>query len=351
MLKIAEVCAAFEVDGLRADIVTARTAVAHAAWAGRRFVTRGDIRAAALLALPHRRRRNPFDAPGLDEDLLDKILGDDELPEPPEPTDPPDPDVPSPTDDEPTQPATVPTRRRRTAPTPSPRRRGAAPEADDAPHEPTSAGGRVRPRGADPAAVRPRAAADSAGGDSTVKAETAYRPRLFTVDGVGEGTPGRRSRALGTSRPSDRCGPRHGSAAGSLHLVETLRAAAERHAGAAHRTGRTGGRFSLHAADLRTAVREGREANLLLFCVDASGSMAARRRMTQVKTAILSLLTDAYRRRDKVGDDQLPRRRRRAEPPAHRLGRGGRRPARRPARRWPHPARRGTAHRRHRRTP
>ncbi len=39
----------------------------------------------------------------------------------------------------------------------------------------------------------------------------------------------------------------------------------------------------------------------MLFCVDASGSMAARKRMTQVKTAVLSLLMDAYRRRDKVG--------------------------------------------------
>ncbi|MGL5865179.1 MAG: ATP-binding protein, partial [Dermatophilaceae bacterium] len=80
LLTIAEVCAAFEVDGLRADIVTARAAVAHAAWAGRGEVTRADIRQAALLALPHRRRRNPFDAPGLDEDLLDEVLGDDELP-------------------------------------------------------------------------------------------------------------------------------------------------------------------------------------------------------------------------------------------------------------------------------
>ena len=40
---------------------------------------------------------------------------------------------------------------------------------------------------------------------------------------------------------------------------------------------------------------------MVLFCVDASGSMAARKRMTQDKTAILSLLLDAYRRRDKVG--------------------------------------------------
>ena len=48
-------------------------------------------------------------------------------------------------------------------------------------------------------------------------------------------------------------------------------------------------------------MREGRESNLVLFCVDASGSMAARTRMEQVKTAILSLLLDAYRRRDTVG--------------------------------------------------
>src|SRR4029079_6555579 len=82
LTKIAEVCAAFEVDGMRADIVTARAAVAHAAWHGRRYVTRDDIRAAASLALPHRRRRNPFDAPGLDEALLAQILGAQECERP-----------------------------------------------------------------------------------------------------------------------------------------------------------------------------------------------------------------------------------------------------------------------------
>jgi magnesium chelatase subunit D len=52
---------------------------------------------------------------------------------------------------------------------------------------------------------------------------------------------------------------------------------------------------------LREAVREGREGNLILFAVDASGSMAARQRMRAVKGAVLSLLLDAYQRRDKVG--------------------------------------------------
>jgi len=57
----------------------------------------------------------------------------------------------------------------------------------------------------------------------------------------------------------------------------------------------------LAPADLREAMREGREGNLVLFAVDASGSMAARQRMRAVKGAVLSLLLDAYQRRDKVG--------------------------------------------------
>src|SRR6266508_1841296 len=65
LLRIARVCAAFEVDGLRADLVVARTAVALAAWRGRVGVTADEVREAARLALPHRRRRDPFDAPGL----------------------------------------------------------------------------------------------------------------------------------------------------------------------------------------------------------------------------------------------------------------------------------------------
>ncbi|NDZ90693.1 AAA domain-containing protein, partial [Streptomyces sp. SID10115] len=91
--QIAATCAAFEVDGMRADIVMARTATALAAWAGRTDVLSEDVRQAALLALPHRRRRNPFDAPGLDEDRLDEALEDareDEEPEPPEGDDDPD---------------------------------------------------------------------------------------------------------------------------------------------------------------------------------------------------------------------------------------------------------------------
>ncbi|OFJ51530.1 magnesium chelatase [Mycolicibacterium grossiae] len=78
LLKVAELCAAFGVDGMRADIVTARTAAAHAAWQGRTDITVTDLRVAAKLALPHRRRRNPFDTPGLDDAELDDMLPPDD---------------------------------------------------------------------------------------------------------------------------------------------------------------------------------------------------------------------------------------------------------------------------------
>ncbi|RKN04655.1 VWA domain-containing protein [Streptomyces radicis] len=294
LLKIAEVCAAFEVDGLRADIVTARAAVAHAAWEGRDEVTRADIRRAAILTLPHRRRRKPFDAPGLDEDLLDRLLGDAEPPPGP-PEGPESPDGPGPS---------------------GPPERPGTPGPDEASGPPDEAPAAERAPAPDhdaPGAPAAPTAPDPDAGPTAVSAAAPYRPRLLTVRGLGEGAAGRRSRALagiGTrigARPAD-------GASGSLHLVETLRAAAA--AGPAR--GPAGGRIPLRAEDLRHAVREGREANLVLFCVDASGSMAARKRMTQVKTAVLSLLLDAYRRRDKVG--LVTFRGRRAElvlPPTH----------------------------------
>ncbi|HJT93809.1 MAG TPA: AAA family ATPase, partial [Mycobacterium sp.] len=89
--RIAALCAAFDVDGMRADLVVARTAVAHAAWRGVSAVEEEDIRVAAELALPHRRRRDPFDDPGLDQDQLDEAMSraGESADEPPPEPDPP----------------------------------------------------------------------------------------------------------------------------------------------------------------------------------------------------------------------------------------------------------------------
>ncbi|MFE0697067.1 putative cobaltochelatase [Streptomyces sp. NPDC058869] len=276
--QIAATCAAFEVDGMRADIVMARTATALAAWAGREEVTADDVRQAALLALPHRRRRNPFDAPGLDEDKLDRTLdeadgdqgqdtdGGDDDPDP-------GPDgggdggggggVPPQADGEDRTPPRGPA-----DDTPSP-----APEgAPDAPGR--TAGGEQRP----------------------VAAAEPFRTKVLSVPGLGEGAAGRRSRArtehgrtTGARRPE--------GALTKLHLAATVQAAAPHQ----RVRGRSGRGLVVRRDDLRQATREGREGNLVLFVVDASGSMAARQRMSAVKGAVLSLLLDAYQRRDKVG--------------------------------------------------
>jgi magnesium chelatase subunit D len=82
-----------------------------------------------------------------------------------------------------------------------------------------------------------------------------------------------------------------------LHLVDTVLAAAPHQ----RARGRRGAGLRIERADLRQATLEGREGNLVLFVVDASGSMGARSRMAAVKGAVLSLLMDAYQRRDKVG--------------------------------------------------
>ncbi|MDC2955729.1 putative cobaltochelatase [Streptomyces gilvifuscus] len=259
--QIAATCAAFEVDGMRADIVMARTATALAAWAGRTDVLAEDVRQAALLALPHRRRRNPFDAPGLDEDKLDQTLEEFG-----EQDDDPDPD-------------------------------GGGPGGGGGQPSPDAG-----PQGGDTGA-RPEAGEDdgapqaSGGGEQTaVRAAEPFRTKVLSVPGIGEGAAGRRSRAR-TEHGRTTGARRPRGALTKLHLAATVQAAAPHQ----RARGRSGPGLVVRRDDLRQATREGREGNLVLFVVDASGSMAARQRMSAVKGAVLSLLLDAYQRRDKVG--------------------------------------------------
>ncbi len=311
--QIAEVCAAFDVDGMRADIVTARTAAAHAAWHGRTEVTEDDVRAAALLALPHRRRRNPFDEPGLDPEALDEAL--DRARE----TDPnPGPDGGAPaeepdsdntdsdsadsdstdsdsadsdntdsnsadsdnTDSNSTGPDSV------DASTASQDGSSQHGNSQDGSSQHGNSQDGSAPDGArQPAPTAPPAATGRAG-----------RARMLRGSGGSAATPGRRAAARTGRGRTVRALPA-GGATGPIHLRATVAAAAPHQLG----RGRASGPLRLASQDLRRADQQGREGNLVLFVVDASGSMAARARMSEVKGAILSLLLDAYQRRDKVG--------------------------------------------------
>jgi magnesium chelatase subunit D len=56
----------------------------------------------------------------------------------------------------------------------------------------------------------------------------------------------------------------------------------------------------IHASDLRQAVRQQKTGNLVVLVVDTSGSMGAQQRMEAAKGVVVSLLLDAYQRRDLV---------------------------------------------------
>ncbi len=252
LIRITTACSSLGVDGLRGDLVTARTAIAHAAWRSDCVVTERDVREAARLVLPHRLRRGPFDDPGLDQDRLDEVLAGEDDPEPPD-----DDGGGRPGDDSGTPERSGPDDAVRHGPGPAP--------ADLAAGEP------ARP-------ARPRTAAAPG---------TAFSVRHLQTAGLGTGAGGNRSRSRGS----------RGRAAASIatagrpDLVPTLRAAA---------LARPGEPFRVACGDLRRWLRRGREANLIILLLDTSGSMAARRRSQTVTTVALSLLADSYRRRDRV---------------------------------------------------
>lgn len=247
--RIATLCAAFDVDGMRADLVVARAAIAHAAWRGADTVGEPDIRVAAELALPHRRRRDPFDEPGLDPDQLDQAMRDSAPPQDQDGEDPdPEPDGPGGGASD-------------SAPDPA--------KASDSQQDSAYAAGSSRPSPA-PSAT--------------------FRTKTLRVPGVGMGAPGKRS--VARNRAGKVIAPSSDEGFG-VHVIGTLMSAASRVT--------EPGRLPRPVlTDLQWAIREGREGNLVIFVVDASGSMAARQKMSAVSGATLSLLRDAYQRRDKV---------------------------------------------------
>lgn len=87
-----------------------------------------------------------------------------------------------------------------------------------------------------------------------------------------------------------------------IALDATIRAAAPFQKSRAENTTEQNGNLAVHltSEDVRHKIREKRIGNLLLFIVDGSGSMGARGRMVASKSAIMSLLLDAYQKRDKV---------------------------------------------------
>jgi Mg-chelatase subunit ChlD len=139
------------------------------------------------------------------------------------------------------------------------------------------------------------------GGDE-VKIGPAFKPRQLEgqLDRLTRRQGGRRTRTR-----TDRKRGRYISARPANENMDDIAFDATIRAAAPHQKRRQDTRsataFSIHRSDLQRKVRIRKAANLILFVVDASWSMAVAERMSATKGAIFSLLGDAYQRRDRVG--------------------------------------------------
>ena len=279
---ISELCCSQGVTSLRADLVMNKAARALAALHGRTSVEPDDLTQVAMLVLPHRRRARPFEQPGLDEEELQRVMrqassgdGSEE-----EGRDGSGGEQGSGAPD---------ARGSGGGGAGSPGSRDASGTARDGSPDGSSHGSRDASDVGD--------AVDSEAPQHVFSAKAAPPPpRIELKSGsVAAGVVGRRSvaaesrrgrelRAVPNARPTD------------LAVTATLHHSLMRTGGLS-----PGGRLEVTAEDLHQKVRSGRQGSLILFVVDASGSMAALQRMEMVKGAVLALLRDAYERRDEVG--------------------------------------------------
>jgi magnesium chelatase subunit D len=237
------ICLDQGVDGHRADIYMLKVAQTLAAYRGREEVRDADVREAAELVLPHRLRRKPFSESEMDENKLEESFRKHQEEKEPPP-----------------------------AGEPGPPPAGSSPVGEEV------------------ALI----------GEATVAPGATFpvRPLDLPQDRQRRKAPGSRTRTRSEDRTGRYVRPTlHQAVAGDLAIDATLRAAAPQ------QSRREKGNLALAVADpdRRYKVREKRIGRHILFVVDASGSMGADRRMAETKAAILSLLLDAYQKRERVG--------------------------------------------------
>jgi magnesium chelatase subunit D len=240
-------------EGLRADLMLVRAARANAALADRSEATVDDLRKVAGFVLSHRRRRRPFEQPGVDQNELDDAFDR----------------------------AAPPTAHDATGRATANQDRQAPIDTPDAPSTP------------DPTNW-PDTGTDSVAEDRLDHPDTGVvhhatlpvAPKKSHSGPTGRGglSEGQRGRTIRTALIGD----------GRPHPVASAVALATRRAVEA--TPEVGPRTS----DLRSVERENTTSTLVVFVVDASSSMGVEHRMAATKAAVIGLLGDAYRRRCRV---------------------------------------------------
>ena len=268
LVLISELCCSQGVASLRADLVMNKAARALAALRERERVEPDDISEAATLVLPHRRRTKPFEQPGLDEEQLQRLMQKANS----------------------SGSGGPPSSRRADGPD--------NPGADNRDRRSGDDRNVEAVEGGDDRGGRPSQDFQGDQPDDRVFAPGAARPppRIELRSGtVAESIVGRRSSAAQARRGREvRAVPEERPT--ELAVTATLHHSLMRNGGLA-----SDGRLEVTRADLHEKVKAGRHGSLILFVVDASGSMAALQRMEAVKGTVIALLRDAYQRRDQVG--------------------------------------------------
>lgn len=278
LATIATLMSELGVDGHRPDLVVLKAARAHAAFEGRTHLSDRDILLATELALPHRLRRHPLQQAEVTlEDLTDRLAEA-------RAQNPVEAEIEGEND---------------TSLEIAGKKKAVSSETRD--EEPPDEGTRVAQEPVLQAIPQwPSEGRWWEGGDEVSIGETFAPRRLDTpLDRLARSSGGRRSQTY-TERKRGRyvqARPSPGDAS-DLAFDATLRAAAPHQKERRHADGPA---LALRPDDYRRKVRVRRAANLVLFVVDASWSMAVAERMEATKGAVMSLLTDAYQRRDRVG--------------------------------------------------
>ncbi len=270
---ITSICAEYDVDGMRGDIVMYKTASTIAAYENRTDVNAEDVREAANLALLHRQRRQPFQQPNLATEQLDSMVDDFQGQDNQRESS----DQPQDQGEGDSEPSDLPPSEDETE-TNEPENDSDS-ESDSS--APSSLGQEQQFEVGDPFAVRQLNLKPP---DQRSRRASGRRNVTITDSNAG--------RYVRSKMPEGK--------ASSLALDATLRAAAP-HQNSRRASSGSQNRVLIEPWDIRDKVRESMSGSLVLFVVDASGSMGAQRRMVAVKGAIMSLLLDAYQRRDRVG--------------------------------------------------
>lgn len=270
---ISELCHTSNVAGHRADLVIEQAARANAALRGAREVSVEDITEVAPLALVHRRRDpappeeqqpQPEEREQEQQELEERNQGEDEQQQ-----------------DEQQRPEEA-----------------REPEQGDEGRDDDSSGDEPQP----PETPEPEELSgqpEEPGKDEVFSIGQSFRVRSIATpkDRKMRRGSGKRSRSRVSQKQGRYTKSTMPRGSNDIALDATLRAAAPFQR---HRENPNGMAVVLQDEDIREKIREKRLGNLLIFVVDASGSMGARGRMAASKGAVMSLLLDAYQKRDKL---------------------------------------------------